>query len=156
MEEPRTWPCRCFDQEPHLSVIFSSVICFPAQRDLVSMLWFLGEKYSVFLPLLNLSNSRTVNNTMSFCRFKHPWTGEYMHFSCPPPVDFSGVLSQLRSISKQKVPKFKTSYIIKCCSMLIPNVLVKIFLSGTLINSSYKPPTSTSTLNVARTMAGRN
>ncbi|KAL2895350.1 RNA pseudouridine synthase 2 chloroplastic [Bienertia sinuspersici] len=31
--------------------------------------------------------------------FKHPWTGKYMHFSCPPPVDFTEILNQLRSIS---------------------------------------------------------
>lgn len=35
-----------------------------------------------------------------FCRFKHPCTGKYMHFSCPPPVDFAEILSQLRNISK--------------------------------------------------------
>lgn len=32
--------------------------------------------------------------------FKHPCTGKYMHFSCPPPVDFAELLSQLRKISK--------------------------------------------------------
>ncbi|XP_021838374.1 RNA pseudouridine synthase 2, chloroplastic isoform X2 [Spinacia oleracea] len=32
--------------------------------------------------------------------FKHPCTGKYMHFSCPPPVDFAEILSQLRNISK--------------------------------------------------------
>ncbi|GMH20644.1 hypothetical protein Nepgr_022485 [Nepenthes gracilis] len=28
--------------------------------------------------------------------FKHPYSGESMHFSCPPPADFAEVLSQLR------------------------------------------------------------
>ncbi|KAJ6838226.1 RNA pseudouridine synthase 2, chloroplastic [Iris pallida] len=32
-------------------------------------------------------------------RFKHPHTGEYLQFSCPPPHDFSEVWSQLRSVS---------------------------------------------------------
>ncbi|THU55449.1 hypothetical protein C4D60_Mb11t06660 [Musa balbisiana] len=31
--------------------------------------------------------------------FKHPHTGEFLQFSCPPPDDFSKVLDQLRSIS---------------------------------------------------------
>lgn len=31
--------------------------------------------------------------------FKHPCTGKYMHFSCPPPADFAGILSQLRRFS---------------------------------------------------------
>ncbi|CAO2817606.1 unnamed protein product [Amaranthus hypochondriacus] len=32
--------------------------------------------------------------------FEHPWTGKYMHFSCPPPVDFAEVLNRLRHISR--------------------------------------------------------
>ncbi|WOL05290.1 hypothetical protein Cni_G14017 [Canna indica] len=31
--------------------------------------------------------------------FKHPHTGEFLRFSCPPPDDFSEVLDQLRIIS---------------------------------------------------------
>ncbi|KAL2905284.1 RNA pseudouridine synthase 2 chloroplastic [Bienertia sinuspersici] len=31
--------------------------------------------------------------------FKHPWTGKYVHLSCPPLVDFIEILNQLRSIS---------------------------------------------------------
>ncbi|XP_010241329.1 PREDICTED: RNA pseudouridine synthase 2, chloroplastic isoform X2 [Nelumbo nucifera] len=34
--------------------------------------------------------------------FKHPHTGENMQFSCPPPADFTEVLSQLRSIGIEK------------------------------------------------------
>lgn len=30
--------------------------------------------------------------------FKHPYTGENMHFSCPLPIDFSEVLCQLRTV----------------------------------------------------------
>lgn len=37
---------------------------------------------------------------LPFCRFEHPWTGKYMHFSCPPPVDFAEVLNRLRHISR--------------------------------------------------------
>lgn len=32
--------------------------------------------------------------------FKHPCTGKYMQFSCPPPSDFAEVLNQLRSFPK--------------------------------------------------------
>lgn len=31
--------------------------------------------------------------------FKHPHTGEHLHFSCPPPDDFAGILHRLRSFS---------------------------------------------------------
>ncbi|XP_072993369.1 RNA pseudouridine synthase 2, chloroplastic isoform X1 [Typha latifolia] len=32
--------------------------------------------------------------------FKHPHTGEFLQFSCPPPNDFSEVLDQLRNITR--------------------------------------------------------
>ncbi|MCH90482.1 RNA pseudourine synthase 2 chloroplastic-like, partial [Trifolium medium] len=32
--------------------------------------------------------------------FQHPHTGEQVHFSCEPPVDFNEILSQLRRIGK--------------------------------------------------------
>ncbi|GAV75499.1 efhand domain-containing protein/Pkinase domain-containing protein/PseudoU_synth_2 domain-containing protein/EF_hand_5 domain-containing protein [Cephalotus follicularis] len=35
--------------------------------------------------------------------FKHPHTGEMMHFSCPPPPDFTETLGQLRKIGTEKV-----------------------------------------------------
>ncbi|KAG0491534.1 hypothetical protein HPP92_004932 [Vanilla planifolia] len=31
--------------------------------------------------------------------FKHPYSGEYMCFSCPPPDDFTEILNRLRSIT---------------------------------------------------------
>ncbi|GLU04624.1 hypothetical protein SLE2022_217620 [Rubroshorea leprosula] len=34
--------------------------------------------------------------------FQHPYTGENVHFSCPPPSDFADVLRQLRKISTEK------------------------------------------------------
>ncbi|XP_020704971.1 RNA pseudouridine synthase 2, chloroplastic-like isoform X1 [Dendrobium catenatum] len=34
--------------------------------------------------------------------FKHPHTGEHLHFSCPPPDDFTEILHQLRTISDHK------------------------------------------------------
>lgn len=38
-----------------------------------------------------------------FCRFTHPYTGEKIQFSCPPPPDFAEILSQLREIGTEKV-----------------------------------------------------
>ncbi|KAG8651692.1 RNA pseudouridine synthase 2, chloroplastic [Manihot esculenta] len=35
--------------------------------------------------------------------FTHPHTGEEIHFSCPPPPDFAGILSQLRKMGMEKV-----------------------------------------------------
>lgn len=41
--------------------------------------------------------------------FKHPYTGENMHFSCPPPADFSEVCSQLRQLSASRQTSQRTS-----------------------------------------------
>ncbi|XP_077221271.1 pseudouridine synthase family protein isoform X1 [Tasmannia lanceolata] len=39
--------------------------------------------------------------------FKHPHTGEDVQFSCPPPSDFTEVLSQLRIIGTEKITPLK-------------------------------------------------
>ncbi|ESW08113.1 hypothetical protein PHAVU_009G019500 [Phaseolus vulgaris] len=41
--------------------------------------------------------------------FQHPHTGEQVHFSCEPPVDFDEILSQLRRIGSESVSFSKPS-----------------------------------------------
>ncbi|TKY75280.1 RNA pseudouridine synthase 2 [Spatholobus suberectus] len=41
--------------------------------------------------------------------FQHPHTGEQVHFSCEPPVDFDEILSQLRIIGSERVSFSKRS-----------------------------------------------
>ncbi|WVZ19590.1 hypothetical protein V8G54_006912 [Vigna mungo] len=41
--------------------------------------------------------------------FQHPHTGEQVHFSCEPPVDFDEILSQLRRIGTENVSFSKRS-----------------------------------------------
>lgn len=38
--------------------------------------------------------------------FMHPHTGEHLRFSCPPPDDFSEVLSLLRSFSHESLHNY--------------------------------------------------
>lgn len=36
--------------------------------------------------------------------FRHPHTGENVHFTCPIPADFAEILRQLRKIGTEKLP----------------------------------------------------
>ncbi|CAK8569137.1 unnamed protein product [Lathyrus sativus] len=42
--------------------------------------------------------------------FEHPHTGEQVHFSCEPPVDFNEILSQLRRIGRDRISLSKVKF----------------------------------------------
>ncbi|XP_050237239.1 RNA pseudouridine synthase 2, chloroplastic [Mercurialis annua] len=54
------------------------------------------------LPLLLSGLERPCLHALAL-GFTHPRTKEEIHFSCPPPPDFSGTLSQLREMGMEKV-----------------------------------------------------
>lgn len=43
--------------------------------------------------------------------FQHPHTGEQVHFSCEPPVDFNDILSQLRRIGSESISHSKAKFL---------------------------------------------